>query len=113
MEATAIAKNIRTSPRKARIVVNEVRGKRVGDALSLLEFSVKKQVASDVSSVIKSAVANLQYANESLNLDPDDMFIKEIFVDEGQVLKRFRPRAQGRVGRILKRMSHITVKVSS
>lgn len=113
MEAKATVRYLRTAPRKARLVADEVRGKMVGDALSLLEFSIKKGVSKDILKVIKSAVANMQSANTEVNIDADELKVKEICVDEAPVLKRFRARAQGRAGRILKRMCHISVTVSN
>lgn len=113
MEAKATAKYLRSTARKARLVADEVRGKMVGDALSLLEFSIKRKVAEDFSKLIKSAVANMQSKNTNVTIDADELRIKEIIVNEGPVMKRFRPRAQGRAGAILKRMCHISVTVSN
>lgn len=113
MESKAIVKYLRTTARKARLVANEVRGKMVGDALSLLEFSIKKDIAGDFSKVIKSAVANLQNNNPDVTVDADMLRIKEIYVDEGPVFRRFRAKAQGRVGPILKKMCHISVVISN
>ena len=111
MEAKAKVRYIRSTARKARLVADEVRGKMVGDALSLLEYSIKKDVAKDFSKLIKSAVANMQSKNTEVTVDADELRVKEIYVDEGPVLKRFRARAQGRAGRIIKRMCHISVTV--
>ncbi len=113
MEAKATVRYLKTGPRKARLVADEVRGKMVGDALSLLEFSIKKGVSNDISKLIKSAVANMQNVNPEVTVDADELKIKEIYVDEGPVQKRFRARAQGRAGRILKRACHISVTVSN
>lgn len=113
MEAKATVCYIRTSAQKARIVANEVRGKMVSDALNILEFSVKRKSAQDISKLIKSAVANMQSKNTEISIDPEELKVKEIYVNEGPVLKRFRARAQGRAGKILKRMCHISVKVSN
>lgn len=113
MESKATAKYLRTTARKARLVADEVRGKMVGDALGLLEFSIKKDVAKDFSKLIKSAVANMQSKNPDVTVDADALKIKEICVNEGPVLKRFRAKAQGRVGPILKKMCHISVVVSN
>jgi len=112
-QASAKVKNIRSSARKARLVVDEVRGKKVGDALALLRFSVHKHTARDVEKLIKSALANLENKNSDINIEPKDVVVKAIWVDEGITLKRFQPKAQGRAGRILKRMCHITVTVAS
>jgi len=95
------------------LVVDEVRGKKVGDALALLKFSIHKHVARDVEKLIKSAMANLEDKNSDINIEPKDVVIKTIWVDKGLTLKRFQPKAQGRAGRILKRMCHISVTVAS
>ena len=113
MEAQATVKYIRTAPRKARLVADEIRGKMVGDALSLLQFTINKGVAEDISKLIKSAVANMQSKNTDVTVDADELRITRICVDEGPVLKRFRARAQGRAGKIIKRMCHISVTVSN
>jgi len=113
LQAFAKVKNIRSSARKARLVVDEVRGKKVGDALALLRFSINKHVARDVEKLIKSAMANLEDKNSDINIEPKDVVIKTIWVDKGLTLKRFQPKAQGRAGRILKRMCHISVTVAS
>lgn len=113
VKANAVAKYIRTSAQKTRLVADEVRGKKVGEALALLQFSIQKHVAKDVEKVIKSAVANLVDVYSDLNVDASDLVVKTIKVDEGPVLKRFRAKSQGRAGRILKRMCHISVTVSN
>jgi len=113
LQAFAKVKNIRSSARKARLVVDEVRGKKVGDALALLQFSIHKHVARDVEKLIKSAMANLEDKNSDINIEPKDVVIRAIWVDKGLTLKRFQPKAQGRAGRILKRMCHISVTVAS
>jgi len=112
-QASARVKHLRSSARKARLVVNEVRGRKVGDALALLQFSINKHIARDVEKLIRSAVANLENKNSDINIDLKDVVVKTIFVDEGTTLKRFQPKAQGRAGRILKRMCHISVTVAS
>lgn len=113
MEAFATCKYLRKTARKARLVADELRGKPVGTALSLLDFGVRKTVGKDFSKVIKSAVANLQNKNADAHVNVDELIIKEITVGQGPTLKRFRPRAQGRAFRILKRMCHIKVVVSN
>jgi large subunit ribosomal protein L22 len=112
VEAKATVKYLRTAPRKARIVADEVRGKLVSDVLVTLEYGIKKDVAKDIAKLIKSAVANMQSKNMNENVDVEGLRVKEIYVNEGPTLKRFRARAQGRFGRILKRMCHMTVTVS-
>ena len=108
MEARAIAKTVRITPRKARLVADLIRGKEVGVAYAILKNSDKK-AAEIIEKVLKSAVAN---ADHNLNLDVDELFVKEAFVNEGTTLKRFRARARGSASRINKRTSHITVVVA-
>ncbi len=105
MNSKAIAKYQRVSPRKARLVAQNVRGLRVEDALNILNFTPNKS-AQIIYKVVKSALAN---AIQLFNADPDNMVIEEITVNEGPCWKRFMPRAQGRANRIRKRTSHITV----
>ena len=113
MESKAKIKYLRSTSRKARLVVDAVRGMNVGEALSLLELNINKKVATDIAKLLKSAVANLQSKHTDAAVDVDELRIKEIRVDEGPVLKRFRPRAQGRASQILKRMCHISVTVAN
>ena len=112
MEARAIAKYVRMSPRKVRLVVDQIRGKGVNDAYAILQFS-KKGAAEPVSKTLRSAVANAQYKAQDQGdvLDLDELVVQEIFVDEGPTLRRFRAAAQGRAAPIRKRTSHITVVV--
>ena len=107
MEVMAKAKYVRRAPRKARIVADSVVGLRVSDALAQLEFS-PRHAALDVAKVIKSAAAN---AEHNYNLSRDDLVVKQLLVDEGPTMKRFRPRPQGRAVPILKRSSNITIVV--
>ncbi|MDO4839368.1 MAG: 50S ribosomal protein L22 [Desulfovibrionaceae bacterium] len=104
MEAKAIAKFQRVSPRKTRLVARNVVGLGVEDALNLLRFTPNKP-AGILYGVVKSALANA--SDTSLNVDA--MFVKEVLVNEGPTWKRFMPRAQGRATRVRKRTSHITV----
>ncbi|WDL98936.1 50S ribosomal protein L22 [Alicyclobacillus sp. ALC3] len=111
MEATqvrAVAKYIRIAPRKVRLVVDLIRGKRVGEALAILKFT-PRGASPVVEKVLRSAMAN---AENNHNLDVDNLIVKEVFVDQGPTLKRFHPRAQGRAYSIFKRTSHITVVVA-
>ncbi|NLP43900.1 MAG: 50S ribosomal protein L22 [Peptococcaceae bacterium] len=107
MEAKAVAKYVRISPRKVRLVVDLIRGKKVDDALAILQFTpnISKE---PVTKVLQSAIAN---AEHNLDLNPDDLYVTKIYVDQGPTLKRIKPRAQGRADRIRKRTSHITVFV--
>ncbi|MGV1098107.1 50S ribosomal protein L22 [Thiovibrio sp. JS02] len=105
MEARALARYIRISPQKARLVADLVRGKSVGYAINTLRFLPKKG-ARLLKKVIESAVAN---ASQNDAIDVDTLYVKSIFINGGPMLKRISPRAQGRATRILKRTSHITV----
>lgn len=106
-QAQAIAKFIRVPPRKARLVIDEVRGRYALDALAFLRY-IPNRAAGYISKVLTSAVANAQ---NNHGLDPERLRLVEARVDEGPRMKRVQPRAQGRAYRILKRMSHITVVV--
>ena len=108
MEVAARLKGARISAQKARLVADQVRGKPVEEALSVLEFSSKK-AAYIVKKVLDSAIAN---AENNEGADVDELKISSIFVDEGMTMKRLRPRAKGRADRIFKRSCHITVKVA-
>ncbi|OFW75526.1 MAG: 50S ribosomal protein L22 [Alicyclobacillus sp. RIFOXYA1_FULL_53_8] len=111
MEATqtrARAKYIRIAPRKVRLVVDLIRGKRIGEALAILKFT-PKAASPVVEKVLRSAIAN---AENNHNMDVERLYVKEIFADPGPTLKRFHPRAQGRAYSIMKRTSHITVVVA-
>lgn len=109
MEARAVARHVRVSPRKARIVADLVRGQNVERALEILKYTTKA-AAVPVMKTVQSAMHNLVVMSEH-PLDPSDMGVKEILVDEGRTMYRIRPRAQGRAYRIRKRSSHITVVV--
>jgi len=108
MEAKAIARQVRVAPRKARLVVDLIRGKAVGEAYAILK-NTPKAASPIVEKLLKSAIANAEHNYE---MEPDNLIVEKAFVDEGVTLKRFRPRAQGRAGRINKRTSHITIIVS-
>ena len=114
MEARAIQRTVRQSPRKMRLVVDLVRGKHVNVAFAILKFS-KKGAARQISKVLLSAVANAREhalrADE--RLDEDTLFVKTVMVDEGPALKRFMPAAMGRATPIKKRTSHVTIIVAT
>jgi large subunit ribosomal protein L22 len=109
MEARAVARYQRVSPRKARLVVDLIRGKSVDEALTILKFS-PRAAAEIVEKTLNSAVANAQH---NLHLKADNLVVGATYVDEGPTLKRIQPRAMGRAFRINKRTSHITVVVTS
>ncbi len=112
MQVQATIKYSRTSPQKARLVCKAVSGKLASEALNSLQYSIRKKVAKDIAKLVKSAVANMQDKYSDTAIDLDELKIKEIYVNKGPIMKRFRPRAQGRVGRIAKPTSHITVVLS-
>lgn len=109
MEAKAVSRFVRVSPRKARIVVDQIRGKSVAQAREVLAFT-NRAVAEVVEKTLNSAVANAEH-NQHANVN--QLVVKSCFVDEGPTLKRYRPRAKGSASRIRKRTSHITVIVSN
>ena len=108
MEAKATAKYVRVSPRKARIVIDQIRGKNVVAARDILRFT-DRAVAEVVEKVLNSAVAN---AENNHHMNANNLVVKAAFADEGPTLKRIRPRAKGSASRINKRTSHITVIVA-
>ncbi len=112
MDGRASSRFVRVSPRKARIVADLVRGKRVDQALAILGLTPKK-ASPILRKTILSAVANARHiADEGVQREDDQFYVKEIRVDVGPTMKRIRPRAQGRAYRILKRTSHIEVTVA-
>ena len=106
-QAKAIAKTVRIAPRKVRLILDLVRGKEVGEAISILKLTNKRS-SPIVEKLVKSAVAN---AEHNYDMDIENLYISEVYADEGPTLKRFRPRAQGRASKINKRTTHITVVV--
>ena len=105
MEARAVVRHIRMSPRKARQVVDLIRNKEVGEALTILQFT-PRAASPVVEKLLKSAIAN---AENNYDMDVDSLYVAECFVDQGPTMKRVRPRARGMADRIRKRTSHITV----
>jgi large subunit ribosomal protein L22 len=105
----AVAKYLRISPRKARLVIDEIRGKSVPEARYLLEYT-NKRAARIVGDVLKSAAAN---AENNHDADPDELYVRVAKVDEGPTIKRYRPRAMGRATMIRKRTSHITIELEA
>lgn len=105
METRAITKFVRFSPRKVRLVVDQIRGKPVEDALNVLKFMPKRSAAM-VAKTVRAAVAN---AEGTQSVDVDRLYVKRVTVGDGGMWKRFMPRAMGRATRIRKRLSHITV----
>ena len=113
-DATAIQRGTRQSPYKMRLVIDQIRGKNVNEALGLLKFS-KKHAAKQIEKTLNSAVANAEYAARQANesLDVDTLFVKHAIVNEGPKIKRFMPAAQGRATPIQKRTSHVHIVVGA
>lgn len=105
METRAVARFVRISPRKIRLLMDQVRGKKVGEALNMLAFAPQKG-ARILLKLINSAVAN---AAQNTGVDVDSLYVLRVYADQGPTLKRWRPRALGRATRIRKRSSHLTV----
>ncbi|HHT28222.1 MAG TPA: 50S ribosomal protein L22 [Firmicutes bacterium] len=105
MEAKAVAKYVRIAPRKAQAVADLIRGKSYPEALTILRFT-QRRASGVLEKVVRSAGAN---AKNNYDLNPQDLFIAEAYVDQGPTLKRILPRARGMADRIRKRTSHITV----
>ena len=107
METRAVAKYIRITPRKVRIVLDLIRGKNVAEAFAILKFTPKSG-ADVVEKVLRSAVAN---AENNFDMDADKLFVKTAYADQGPTLKRIHPRSRGQAFKILKRTSHVTIVV--
>ncbi|HHW91378.1 MAG TPA: 50S ribosomal protein L22 [Firmicutes bacterium] len=105
MEAKAVARFVRIAPRKVRIVTDLIRGKKVDEAMAILQFTPKRG-ARLLEKVLRSAIANAQ---NNYEMDPGALYVKKVYVDEGPTLKRFHPRRMGQAFPILKRTSHISV----
>jgi large subunit ribosomal protein L22 len=112
MEAVAILKNVPSSPRKMRLVAGLVRGQNVTKALALLKFEANGG-AEKIEKLLLSALSNWQQKNEEARIEDSNLYIKEIKVDEGKMLKRLRPAPQGRGHRIRKRSNHVTLIIDS
>jgi large subunit ribosomal protein L22 len=112
MEAVAKLKNVPSSPRKMRLVAGLVRGQNVTKALALLKFEANGG-AEKIENLLLSALSNWQQKNEDARIEDSNLYIKEIKVDEGKMLKRLRPAPQGRGHRIRKRSNHVTLIIDS
>jgi large subunit ribosomal protein L22 len=108
MEARATSKYLRVSAQKARLVVDLIRGKPVGEAISVLQFT-KKRITHEIEKTLHSAIANAEQKDE--NVDVDDLVVSEAYVNEGPRMKRIRPAPMGRAYRYQRRMSHVTLVV--
>ena len=111
MEARAISKYIRMSPRKIDRILKLIRGKRVGEALNILHFT-RKDACLPVEKALRSAVANLLQNEDVGRVNEEDLKVKVAFVTQGPTLKRFRPMSMGRAGMIRRRTAHVTLVVS-
>ncbi len=112
MEARAVHKYIGSSPRKMRLVVDLIRGMPVNKAIEVLHFSTK-HASKDAEKVLRSAIANQMNKDDSTPVVPEDLFIKEAYVNNGPMIKRIRPAPMGRAFRIRKRACHLTIIVAS
>ncbi len=110
MEVTARLRYLQASPQKVRLVADQIRGKGVQEAANLLMLS-KKSASVPLRQLLQSAIANAENLDDQL--DVDRLYVKEIFVDGGPTLKRIRPQPMGRAFRILKRQSHVTIKLET
>jgi large subunit ribosomal protein L22 len=108
----AVLKNVPTSPRKMRLVTDLIKGQEVNRALDILKFS-KQEASRRVEKLLLSAIANWQAKNEGLRLEESDLYVKEVQVDGGRILRRIRPAPQGRAYRIRKRSNHVTLVLGS
>ena len=113
-DATAIQRSTRQSPYKMRLVIDQIRGKNVNEALGLLRFS-KKHAAKQIEKTLNSAVANAEHAARQNNesIDVDELYVKKAIVNEGPKIKRFMPAAQGRATPIQKRTSHVHIVIGA
>jgi large subunit ribosomal protein L22 len=112
MEAVARLRNCPMSARKMRLVVDNIRGKSVEDALNILKYT-NKEAAVWLEKLVLSAISNWEQKSEGYSADEHGLFIKRAFVDGGPMLKRFRPAPHGRANRIRKRMNHVTIVVEN
>lgn len=112
MEAKAINRFIGSSPRKMRLVIDLIRGMQVDKALEVLHFSPKHS-SKDAEKTLRSAVANLMNSDDATRVEPQDLYVKEVFVNQGPTIKRISPAPMGRAYRIRKRSCHLTVVVAS
>lgn len=113
MEAVAKLNNCPNSPRKMRLVVDLIRGKRVEEAMNILRFNNKQDYAMRLEKLLRSAIANWEQKNEGQRIEDAQLYIKTIFVDGGAMQKRVLPAPQGRAYRVRKRSNHVTMIVDS
>jgi large subunit ribosomal protein L22 len=113
MEAVAKLNNCPVSPRKMRLLANQIRGMQVDKALNTLKFNQRRQYAVRLEKLLISAINNWEKKNEDARVEDSNLFIKTIFVDGGPMLKRISPAPQGRAYRVRKRSNHVTLVVDS
>jgi large subunit ribosomal protein L22 len=113
MEAVAKLNNCPTSPRKMRLIVDLIRGKKVEEALNILRFNRQKESAPRIEKLLLSAIANWGQKNDGARVEESNLFVKTIFVDGGPMMKRILPAPQGRAHRIRKRSNHVTLVIDS
>jgi len=113
VEGKATARFVRTSPQKARLVIDLIRGKRAAEAISILQHT-NKGICREIEKVLRSAVANAQHhaLEQSKRLDEDDLMVKAAYANQGPSVKRIRPAPMGRAFRVVHRMAHLTVEVA-
>ena len=114
LEARARSRFLRTSPQKAKLVLDLIRGKKASEALSILRFT-KKSVAREIEKALRSAIANAVHVadkNQKRRLDEDNLYVAACYADRGPMLKRVRPAPMGRAYQVLKRTAHITVRLT-
>jgi large subunit ribosomal protein L22 len=112
MEAKAVTRYIGSSPRKMRLVVDLIRGVSVDKAIEILHFS-SKHSSKDAEKTLRSAVSNIMNRDQNTRVDPEELYVKEAFVDQGPTLKRISPAPMGRAYRIRKRSCHLTIVVAT
>lgn len=112
MEARAQKRFLRSSPRKMRLVIDMIRGKSASEAMSILKFS-PKSASSDAEMLLKSAISNLSNKEDGISLKNEEIFVKEVFVDAGPMMKRIQPAPMGRAYRVRKRSNHLTIVVAT
>lgn len=113
MEAVAKLNNCPMSPRKMRLVIDQIRGEKIDKALNILRFNQKPVYAAHIERLLRSAIANWETANDTRVDENTGLFVKEVYVGQGRTLKRLRPAPQGRAHRIRKRSNHITLVVAA
>ncbi len=111
-KAQALLRNVPTSPRKMRLVTDLIRGQEVNKALDILKFS-KQEASRRLEKLLLSAIANWQAKNEGVRLEESNLYVKEVQVDGGRILRRIQPAPQGRAYRIRKRSNHVTLVLGS